>query len=162
MPEDRKCVEKQQNLPTELPVVFRYPWLVNTVYLSVVALLLGWLFGFRLHQPIAAAIPVMFPLRAAAERRRKIVLSADAIEYRPVFGKPRKSLFCNVISIRSGLTCTFFFFKAQQTLGAVIQGPGDWTLVIPLDMPGGENIFPEIIRAWERYGAQMTAEPRSL
>ena len=130
---------------------------MNTVFLSVVALLLGWLFAVRLHRPFGAVVPVIFVLRAAAERRRRIVLSADAVEYWPIFGKPRKSLFRDVSSVRSSLTCTFFCLEPKKDLCAVIQGPGDWKLVIPLDMPGGEDVFSEIVSAWERYGAQTTA-----
>lgn len=95
-PEDRKYAERQPDLAIQLPAVFRYPWLVNTVFPSVVALLLGWLFAVRLHRPFGAVVPVIFVLRAAAERRRRIVLSAEAVEYWPVFGKPRKSLFRDV------------------------------------------------------------------
>jgi len=129
-------------------VVIYFPWITPTIYVAIVCGFISWL--LRAYPPVVWAVPLVFVARSAAERRRKIVLSNDSVEYWPVFGRQRKISFVDVISVEFGTMASFFVFEGYLHSCAWIQLRNGERQPIPLDLPEPERVFQEIVKSWDR------------
>lgn len=138
-------------------VVFQYPWLEQTIFFGVLfgaATVLAWM---KLHSVVITVAFLGIIIRTAMERRRKIIISPEYVEYYPIWGHPSRILLHDVTAVRAADVSRIVFLMPRIEYGAAFDLRNGSTATLPLDMPENEDVLSEIKAAWKRsYGGSLS------